>query len=241
MTTYNYGYSSKQLSARGLSEASAVKDPLMTYQLGSPRFPSTSWTDSIVSRQVADTSVIPRTAAAIASNSQPVAGTPLVYRPAIVAGGQNVNTLYQGGLMPRYIQTSGKGFEPYSASVNVPGGMKSEIASSSRDPLGRVEGGGSGYGNSYNETAFDGPYLKTRYDMGGVPTSRVFGVDYPYNLDQNPDLASQVKSGALNASQYFDAVMKNNRINDVDQIMSSSFRFTNAPNVSFSAGFGFTY
>jgi hypothetical protein len=216
LPSFNLGYSSKQLSSRSMVP-SAVSNPPLTYQLGTPQWGPTS---PFVSQSVAETSVIPRSSRDVIANTAPPPGTPLLYRPTVMGGGQNVNTLYQGAPTTRFIQTTTKGTEPYSAALNP--AIK--------------ELGDPGY-VSYNEAAFDGPYLKTRYDMGGIPESRVFGVDYPYDMDRSGPLANQVMSGAITSSQYYDALMYNLKINDVDEIMGSTFKFTNAP----TARFNFTY
>lgn len=87
-------------------------------------------------------------------------------------------------------------------------------------------------GNSYNEEAFDGPYLRTRYDMGGVAESRTYGVDYPYDMDRYPSLSTS----RLSASQWFSAAMANNVLFDRDELQTNNLRLSSAPSVSIAFG-----
>lgn len=87
-------------------------------------------------------------------------------------------------------------------------------------------------GNSYNEEAFDGPYLRTKYDMGGIGETRTYGSDYPYDMDKYPGLSTS----SMTASQWFNAAMTANVLFDRDELQTNNLKLSSAPGVSISFG-----
>jgi hypothetical protein len=86
-------------------------------------------------------------------------------------------------------------------------------------------------GSSYNDIAFDGPYLRTRYDMGGVATQRVFGTDYPYDTA----LYGGLKTGE-SARQFFNRALSENVTNDRDVLGNKGTLTLSRSGYNFSAG-----
>jgi hypothetical protein len=104
------------------------------------------------------------------------------------------------------------------------------IVTTKQDIRNQSQGWSPGY-QSYNESAFDGPYLRTKYDMGGTPQTRTFGVDYPYDTASYGGLRT-----GENASQFFDRAMTHNVMFDRADEMPSSYTAPRPVNVSFIFG-----
>jgi hypothetical protein len=142
-------------------------------------------------------------------------------------GTQSVTTVSppQYVTQPRFVQSSAHSFTQIKperlAAVTGESGMS------------KLQPGQYGYGNSYNMDAFDGPYLTNKYSMSGIPESRVFGVDYPYDMDRYGGL----RPGET-ASEFFMRAMDFNVLFDRDEMQTNNLKLSSAPSISMSFGSG---
>jgi hypothetical protein len=79
--------------------------------------------------------------------------------------------------------------------------------------------------------SWDGPFLRQRVNMGGQVSNRVAGIDY---ANDDARYSPMVASGQMSAGTYWQLMMKNNVLNDKDQLGDAGrLRLTSAPPVSF--------